>query len=235
MNIRICEKPFLTIQGEGNYVGVPVVFVRFSGCNLNCPGCDTKYHKDGFDYTTEQVIADILELNPLTKGVVFTGGEPLLNQDAIIEIIKGLKPQFSPRHGQVNYDFWWFQIETNGTQDPTKICQAITESLVQFNISPKLGSFNKEAASVPLFEHWYIRNHSFIVKPVVSSEEDMVEVKAIQERLKAHNSQIYLMAEGANREGQEARMETVLNLAIKYGYNFTPRLHVLIWNQKRGV
>jgi len=236
MKIRICEKPFLSIQGEGNYIGVPCVFVRFSGCNLNCPGCDTKYHKDGFDYTTEEIIKDIKKLNPLTKSVVFTGGEPLLYQAAIVEIIKALGPNFAPRHSYVNYDFWWYQIETNGIISPDLLNKEINgEALIQFNISPKLKRFNSEAGRLGLYKHWILSPHFYIIKPVISGEDDIKEVEEIERELRIYKDKIYLMAEGATKQEQEEKMEKVLNLAIKYGYNFTPRLHILIWDKKRGV
>lgn len=236
MKTRICEKPFLSIQGEGNYVGVPCVFVRFSGCNLDCPGCDTKYHKDGYDIDTDEIIKIIKELNPLTKSVVFTGGEPLLFQPAIVEIVKGLKPSFAPRHGDVNFDFWWYQIETNGIIEPKLLFKELEQTaIIQYNISPKLKRFNELAGKLGLFKFWYLSPCSYIVKPVITDEEDMKEVEEIRKLLQIGKEQIYLMAEGASKKEQEEKMENVANLAIKYGYNFTPRLHILLWNKKRSV
>lgn len=235
MITRICEKPFVSIQGEGNYVGVPCVFVRFSGCNLNCPGCDTKYHKDGYDIDTNEIIKIIKELNPLTKSVVFTGGEPLLFQPAIVEIVKGLTPSFVPAYNHINYSFWWFQIETNGTLAPTLLNKELgSKAFIQYNVSPKLKRFNEQAGKLGLYKYWTL-NSSFIVKPVVTDEEDIKEVKEIQNYLSIGNEKIYLMAEGASKEEQETKMELVVNLAIKYGYNYSCRLHILIWNKKRSV
>jgi 7-carboxy-7-deazaguanine synthase len=38
---------FLSIQGEGLQSGLPTLFIRFSGCNLRCTYCDTKYSYEG--------------------------------------------------------------------------------------------------------------------------------------------------------------------------------------------
>ena len=93
---------FYSIQGEGQFAGTPAVFVRFSGCNLSCPWCDTD-HESG-----EEMSRDELEnaVGMLLKGhegaiVVLTGGEPALQLHNDEPLFSGLKTRVC--------------IETNGT------------------------------------------------------------------------------------------------------------------------
>lgn len=69
---------FYSLQGEGHHTGYPTVFVRFSGCNLKCPFCDTR-HETGIPMTDE----DIVRAVNLYKAdwVVLSGGEPTLQID----------------------------------------------------------------------------------------------------------------------------------------------------------
>jgi 7-carboxy-7-deazaguanine synthase len=96
---------FASIQGEGLRQGYPTLFVRFSGCNLKCPFCDTQYAwKEGIEYSTHQVIEEIKKLKVRfpAQWVCLTGGEPLLQ--AVAELVKELKKEgFN------------IQVETNAT------------------------------------------------------------------------------------------------------------------------
>lgn len=81
MELNICEI-FFSLQGESTYAGLPCVFIRLSGCNLNCTYCDTVYAK------TE---SSLMDLNAILKKiesyncnlVEITGGEPLLQSNTI--------------------------------------------------------------------------------------------------------------------------------------------------------
>lgn len=78
---------FYSVQAEGSNAGRPAVFVRFAGCNLKCPFCDTE-HEPFVEMTQEQIekAVDMLDPSPVTGAraiVVFTGGEPTLQLGAI--------------------------------------------------------------------------------------------------------------------------------------------------------
>lgn len=98
---------FYSIQGEGVRAGTAAVFVRFSGCNLNCNlgehgfNCDTEF-VSGADMTAEQIMDEVLRLCRGCDWVVLTGGEPALQLDnALIMAFKEYEIKIA--------------IETNGT------------------------------------------------------------------------------------------------------------------------
>jgi len=70
---------FYSIQGEGSFAGTPAVFVRFSGCNLACPWCDTD-HSHAVEMTHDELEGAVRDLLKDREGalVVLTGGEPAL-------------------------------------------------------------------------------------------------------------------------------------------------------------
>lgn len=79
--MRKINEIFYSLQGEGYYTGVPSVFVRFSGCNLKCPFCDTD-HSDGVMMSDDEIIA-VVSAYPACH-VVLTGGEPALWIDSLL-------------------------------------------------------------------------------------------------------------------------------------------------------
>lgn len=95
------NKIFSTIQGEGKRTGEPMVFIRFSGCNLKCPFCDTD-HEEGRDISADDILDALKAVNPLCKSVSLCGGEPSLQVDsALVKLLK--------------MNGYKIGIETNGT------------------------------------------------------------------------------------------------------------------------
>jgi organic radical activating enzyme len=88
---------FTSIEGEGIFVGKKTLFIRLSGCHLKCRWCDTKYAlplDSGIDYQIDEIKDLIIkELQPFTYKVNFTGGEPLLQTEAVIELADFMKKQ----------------------------------------------------------------------------------------------------------------------------------------------
>ena len=113
--MRITEI-FAGIQGESTLQGLPCVFIRLTGCNLNCSYCDTRYaREDGTDKTITEIVKEANDFN--LPFVCITGGEPLLQEDT-----SRLAMEF------INIGYT-VSVETNGTMDasvlPEKIIRII--------------------------------------------------------------------------------------------------------------
>ena len=103
---------FYSVQGEGINAGRPALFIRFAGCNLKCPFCDTDFEKKR-KMTISQILTAILEVLPRDTElsellVVFTGGEPtLIASSALKQLAERIISDFTIG----NIEFW---METNG-------------------------------------------------------------------------------------------------------------------------
>lgn len=100
MKALIVKEIFYSLQGEGGQTGLPMVFVRLSGCNLSCPYCDTDF-EEGTPMSME-AIAQAIASYP-TRNILWTGGEPTLQ----------LTEEIIAHFHQLGYRQ---SIETNGTR-----------------------------------------------------------------------------------------------------------------------
>ena len=98
------DEVFWSIQGEGLFIGIPQVFVRFYGCNTLCDFCDTPQSFYN-TFTKERLLSKILEFKKPYSSISFTGGEPLCQAEFIEDFLKEYK-EFFKIH---------FYLETNGT------------------------------------------------------------------------------------------------------------------------
>ena len=94
---------FESLQGEGRNTGRPCVFVRFAGCNLKCPWCDTNVSRR-FSLSLADLVSEVKSFK--SRSVVLTGGEPSL-VEGMPELVAALKKEG-----------FWIAVETNGTASP---------------------------------------------------------------------------------------------------------------------
>lgn len=125
---------FHSIQGEGQYAGQPAVFVRFHGCHVCCPFCDTPQAQNGTDYkemSCEEVCQEIKEQRGgnNTNIVVITGGEPFEQAQQLLELTKAIRTQVKMT----------VHIETSGTVPPNKHIAEFFDSDIHdiLTLSPK--------------------------------------------------------------------------------------------------
>jgi 7-carboxy-7-deazaguanine synthase len=199
---------FASIQGEGPLVGEPTIFIRLSGCNLKCDFCDTKYHKDVMKFSMKELVQYISESR--IKSITFTGGEPTIQENNIMfhQLLSA-------------YDDFHLAIETNGTI----LTKFVWDTIV---ISPKKERIDKDVLQR------YVAMENTYFKFVYESKNNKWWEKLIRE-LEIPSEKIYIMPEGATKKEQEEKMIEVWNYCIRKGYNFSPRIHVLVWDKKKGV
>jgi 7-carboxy-7-deazaguanine synthase len=109
---------FKSIQGESTFAGLPSVFVRLAGCNLDCDWCDTDYAKalndgkikDAKETSVDEVIKEVARLD--ARIVTITGGEPLLQNETEELITKLLALSLAPKPNTAPRTVL---LETNGS------------------------------------------------------------------------------------------------------------------------
>jgi 7-carboxy-7-deazaguanine synthase len=231
---------FYSLQGEGKLAGMPTVFVRTSGCNLRCWFCDsyhTSWEPTHAWVNLDAIVGEIEEHD--AEHVVLTGGEPMMHE-ASVDLLDRL--------GERGYHT---TVETNGTiYRDTHIDLA--------SISPKLASSTPTPERDPKGDGDWAERHEerridmdalaqlvdeyeSQLKFVVTGPEDMAEITDLVERVRTatstcvSDSDILLMPEGVTREDLEETRTMVAELAMEYGYRYTPRLHVDLWNDAPGT
>ncbi len=208
---------FYSLQGEGTRMGTPAIFLRLAGCNLACRWCDTKHSwGKGVEMTEAEVAERIMTCG--CPNLVITGGEPLLQQKEL-EALLSLLPQEM-----------FVEVESNGTLLPS----ATLETRVnQWNLSPKLGHAGNES-STPLrtevLDHFAALPHAWF-KFVVQAPEDWEAIAT----LGLPQARLILMPCATTRAALQAARPTVAELCIRQGVRFGDRLHLELWNDKKGV
>ena len=201
---------FYSLQGEGPHAGKPAVFVRLSGCvEPLCPWCDTMYACGKGKYTDlDDICAKIQSFH--NDLVVITGGEPFLQWEKGLDT---LEARLLERGYEVQY-------ETGG-----KIM--IPEMSRGFKVcSPKYidGSW--------LFVEENI-DRADVFKFVVS--HDLDSVTAFVAKYKIPHDRVYIMPLGTTCEEQLVLLPSLWEFCAKNRYSFSPRLHTLAFDNKRGV
>ena len=205
---------FYSIQGEVD-VGMPAIFIRLQGCNMEpkCSFCDSSYSwNEGEEMDNDKIYEIIKVWLDKCQYIVFTGGEPMVQIDDVCKFASYL----NNKRDDLTLGYG---LETNGT--------IYSDNIFIFNkisVSPKKQNYNFEALN-----EFNMKESRF--KFVY--DNDLWFEKIIKE-LDLGPWQVWIMPEGKTKSEQEDRMEEVIEYCKEKGYNFTPRLHTLIWDNRRA-
>jgi 7-carboxy-7-deazaguanine synthase len=228
--VKIAEI-FYSIQGEGSLIGVPSLFIRTSGCNLRCTWCDTPYtswQPEGRDQSPEQ-IAQTARSFPAAAHVVVTGGEPMI------------APGIVPLTELLRQAGLHITIETAGTVYLPVACDLMSISPKLSNSTPHKRDEGRWARQhdrlryQPDILRRLMREYPYQLKFVVQDEDDLLEIEEMVGALSAARQQVMLMPEGTSREAIRERGLWLAEVCKTTGYRYSPRLHVDLWGDKRGV
>jgi 7-carboxy-7-deazaguanine synthase len=218
-----------TFQGEGPFAGQNAVFVRLSGCSLRCRWCDTAWTWDAarFDLAAEQhpmTVRGILDrLGPHRPGlVVITGGEPLLQQQALVTLCQSIRGAgIAPV----------IQIETSGTVPPLP---GLTAAVSLYCVSPKLANSGMRLHQRirPQVLRQFASSGKAVFKFVACALQDLDEIAGIT--TSCGLAPVWVMPEGTSSTTVMARMQELAGPVAERGWNLSGRLQVLLWEDERG-
>ncbi len=219
---------FESIQGEGTNAGKHVIFLRTAECNLKCSWCDTKYTWDwkNFDYSKEVKEIPIKEIRQKleqfsNRHLVITGGEPLMQQDDLVELLTFLKPEF------------YVEVETNGTILPNNTLSSLVD---QWNVSPKTSNSGNPLELCEINESYtfFSKQKNCYFKYVVENESDLLEIEKLVSKYQLDRNRLFLMPQAITKSEIISREKIVTKLAKDSKFNYSPRMHVSMWGNQRG-
>ena len=246
---------FYSIQGEGEKMGYPSIFVRLGGCNLTCKGfgcklkspltgeelvgCDSiravnaKHFKQNWKYfdswkSLVEEIDKVLPKNYQKPLIIITGGEPMIyrNEEVLIDSL-----EFYISRG---YNIWF---ETNGTLLPDFQKYPIYKKC-NFAISPKLSNSgeSKEKRYKPEVVNTILTNTKeshlkFVLDKDLSATQ---EIYNFLEDLPTY-AKVFVMPQGGTQEELKESSEKVFNYSLEKGFHFSDRIHIRIFNDKESI
>ncbi len=236
---------FYTIEGEGEYIGQPSVFMRMSMCNLTCIGFASEDSPNGCDsyiswtVKNKKTFLEIFKMMEDNRYIIqlrhnaiwkLTGGEPLVQQKQLLKLVQAFyeRYNFIPR----------IDFESNATIMPDE--EWVTKWKATFTTSPKLKSNGdpEEKTYKPEVLKWH-REHGSGFKFVINKAEDIEEIwnKYVYDGygINCPLNRIWFMPCCGSRQEHIERAPGVAEYAKAMHVNFSPRLHLLIWDKALKV
>jgi organic radical activating enzyme len=233
---------FYSLQGEGRYVGRPSVFVRFGGCNLRCEGfgggCDSRYAVDASfreswgKYDASALIAEYELKKPhIYADTVLTGGEPTLwFQDSDFRLFA----EYLGKSGSL------VTVETNATKSVDfgfePYCGFVYALSVKLSNSGEAKENRINPTALTSFIKYSKHFFKFVLDAdMVASGKAKAEIDELKNEFTIAPQNIYCMPLGASKEQLLRNAKSVFEFCVDEGYCYSDRVHIRVFDKKRGV
>ena len=222
MNTYKIAEMFSSINGEGTHAGQLAFFVRFTGCNLNCSYCDTKWanvpNAEYTEMTVDEIRSDVQKSG--ISNVTVTGGEPLI------------QPNIVPLLETLCGDGRYVEIETNGSADVSEVLK-IKGNRPALTMDDKLPSSGME--SFMRTENFVLLEAKDTVKFVSGSLADLERaLEIIRKYGLIGKCAVYISPVFGKLKPAEI-VDFMLSNKLN-GVNVQPQMHKFIWDPNmRGV
>lgn len=246
-----------TIQGEGPRLK-SAIFIRSALCCFNCKGfgckteapdgtiltgCDTiravstKFKNNWTYYNNFLEIVN--KVNPLLKmcsshdankkDIIWTGGEPLIHWKN--KIMQDVLAYYISRGHKLT-------IETNASLNIDFFREYQKEIIFSMSVKLSCSGESKERrinleTITKILENCKDSYLKFVINPE-TFDNDIQEIQEILENL-PYYANVYLMPLGETREKQLKNIPFVFDKCAEYGFSFSPRVHILAYNDKEGI
>lgn len=206
---------YYSVQGESTYAGLPCVFIRLTFCNLRCTYCDTEYaFYDGKDISITQIVEEVKKYN--CKLVEITGGEPLVQMDECLGLMK-----------QLCDDGFEVLIETGGSL-PIKDIDERVKVIMDLKC-PSSGMEKKN-----LYENINYLKHEDELKFVIGNREDYDWTVAVIKKYNLENKCKILFSVVFGKLEPVQLVNWILE--NKLNVRFQLQMHKIIWHpERKGV
>ena len=235
------------LQSEGKLTGIPHILIRTTGCPLRCQFSDTDFCDSAYTswspekgtITLNDVIA-IYKQNPQITHTMITGGSPTLHEKLLRDLVHIAK---SFEHHVT--------LETEGSKFVDNIeIDLLSLSPKLSNSRPRIGTLSPTGKKVTkrqyekheidrknydVMKYLIIQAKDYQLKPVITDLQSLYEVQKLQELLKIPNKKVWLMPAGGTNDELQKTRGWLMQYAWKNGYNYTDRIHIVAYGNKRGV
>lgn len=230
-----------TFSGEGPTLGRPCSFIRLAGCNLDCIWCDTSqtwdfptHNRDAevHKMSVDEVVAQATKLALKTPLMLISGGEPMLQQSVVADVINQVYHNLWSMRYELGYipETPHWEVQTNGTILPLEYITELEKlGNVTYIVSPKLSHALLTRQKPVDIDAWV--DHRAYMKFVCRNEDDLEEVSRMVGDFP--RNRIWIMPEGTQPDDVIKHQRAIAEGVIARGWNLTTRLHTLIWGNER--